>query len=134
MGWFVVSVVAVVFAGDSDGDADGGGVAVDLDQVEMVGGGDDPVTGVDVDGIGGTFDGPGEMALVDGPAFVGQMVVPVVLMTGRLADDGDDEVIIDDEAFVPGWGAMEPLHLLDCDLKLVRVEDRGFGGHRALLS
>src|SRR5688572_31157456 len=80
--WRVAPLVSMVLAGVGGGDADGRLVAVDLDEVEGVGRGQDPLASLDVDWVVSPFQRPGQLAFVDRPALVGEVVVPVVGVAG----------------------------------------------------
>src|SRR5215472_8207189 len=122
-GWLVRSPLAPVrFARHAHRDADRRAVAVDLDQVEAVRGGQDPLTGAHVDRLVLALHRPGQLALVHVPALLDHVVVPVVAVAGRLADGRDHEPVVGHDPLDPGRVAAPRLELLDRHLQLPRAQ------------
>src|SRR5215216_6712213 len=90
----VGSLVTMELAGGGDGDADRRLLPQHLDQVKGVGWREDPVAGLDPNRLRPTLKRPGELAFVNRPTLFGQMVVPVVAVARRLADDHDYKAVV----------------------------------------
>src|SRR2546428_12890244 len=86
-GFAAGAVVAVELAPRVDGDADGRLRSDGLDVVPAVPGAEDEVARARVKGAGLAFDVPVDLALEHDPPLVMEMVVGVVGMAGRVADD-----------------------------------------------
>src|SRR5215471_6891704 len=108
-----LAVVAVKLASRRDGDPDRRPVADRLDVVPEAARREDPVTGLDVDRLGVVLVLPGQLALVDEPGLVLEVVVVVVRGAGRLVNDRDREVLVRDDPLGPLAGALRLLELLD---------------------
>src|SRR5215218_4211924 len=112
----------VVLAGVADGDADCRALAQDLDQVECVGWSEDPLAGLYQDRLSPAFQCPGKLALIDRPALVGQVVMPVVAVARRLADDRDQIAVGGYQYRRPRWSTVPRFQLLDAHRDVFRAQ------------
>src|SRR2546426_6543310 len=83
------------------------------DVVEVIRWHQDEVAGPRAHRLGLPLDLPVDLALDDEPPLVHQVVVAVVGMTGRLADQGGHDLLVDHDLLPPGRGpprALDPLH------------------------
>ena len=77
---------------------------------------------------------PGQLALIDRPALVDQVVVPVVAVARRLADDHDHKAVVDHQRRGPRRRAVAGLQLLDPHRDALGAEGgRSFFSHALLL-
>src|SRR5262245_50942658 len=96
------SVVPVELAARVDGDADR---QVDADWLEVVPpvlGAEDEVAGAGVDRPGRALDVPVDLTLKHDPPLVVEMVVGVVRLPGRVADQERLDVVGEDDRLGPG--------------------------------
>src|SRR5262249_58553076 len=107
------AVVAVELAAGVDGDADRRLAAHRLDVMPAVLRPEHEVTGLGVDGRGLVLDVPVDLALEPYPPFIVQLVVRVVRVSGRVADDERLDVVGEHDRVGPWRLAMLRLEIVD---------------------
>src|SRR3989454_7126878 len=93
------------------------------DVVEVIRWHQDEVAGPRAHRLGLPLDLPVDLALDDEPPLVHQVVVAVVGMTGRLADQGGHDLLVDHDFLRPGRGPLRALDRVDPRVEVPRSED-----------
>src|SRR5215831_39278 len=116
------AVVAVEFAAGVDGHADARLRAGRLEVVPAVLGTEDEVARASADGLGLVFDVPVDLALQHHPPLVVQMVVRVVGLARRMADDESLDVVRQHHRLRPGRRALLRLELAHARVELADLQ------------
>src|SRR5262249_53980140 len=96
----------VEFPGRRDGQPDAWAGARRADVVVVTGRREHEVTGARAHRRGVPFDLPVDLALHHDPPLVGEVIVTVGGVTGWLADQRADDLIVDDELLHPRCGSL----------------------------
>jgi len=90
--------------------------------VEVVRGDEDEVTGPRADRLGLAFDLPVDLALDHEPPLVHQVVVAIVGMAGRLADQRGHDLVVHHDFLRPGRRPFRALDVVDPRVELVAAQ------------
>ncbi len=102
-----------------------------LDQVKRIRRNKHPIAGPHPNRLVVPFEAPRKLALINVPALVLKMVMPVVLMARTLAYRRDDEPMIGDQLRMPRRRPVRPNQLIDPDRKPFAVENRMTPTHQS---
>src|SRR5215470_9844962 len=127
------AVVAMELAAGVDGHADARLRAGGLEVVPAVLGAEHEVARAGADRRGLVLDVPRDLALQHHPPLVVQMVVRVVGLARRVADDESLDVVGQDHRLRPGWRALLRLELAHTSVELADLHQGRAVGHVTLL-
>src|SRR5215813_4961026 len=127
------AIVAVELAAGVDGDADARLRACGLEVMPAVLGAEHEVARAGTDGRGLILDVPVDLALEHHPPLVVQMVVRVVGLARRVANDESLDVVGQDHRLRPGWRAPLRLELAHTSVELADLHQGRAVGHVTLL-
>src|SRR5438876_6389503 len=115
-------LVAMELARRRDREADRRALALWPDVVEVVPRSEDEVTGPRAHRLGLPLDLPVDLALDDEPPLVHEMVVAVVGMARRLADQGAHDLLVDHDLLRPGRRSFRALDRVEPGMEVPRTQ------------
>src|SRR6059036_1997262 len=129
-------LVAMELARRRDRQTDRRALTLRPDMVEVIRGDEDEVASPRAHGLGLPLDLPVDLALDDEPPLVHEMVVAIVGMTGRLADQGAHDLLVDHDLLRPGRRPFCALDRVEPRMEVPRSQEpahrRLYRGHGAI--